>query len=336
MGEDYEDEKERALKRYREIISTLPKQQGWSASEKVYQYEGFWIPLEASIEAIMWTQQYFKPRREEVLLATLPKSGTTWFKPLLFSIMNRTHYDDLATQTHPVLTTPPHDLVPSLEGYLHRNIRFPVPNNPDDDDPQLFHTHIPFTSFSQPMIDSQCRIVYVCRNPKDVLVSLFYFLQKLRNKNLPPISLEMFFERFCEGTCSCGPFWNHVLGFWKASLEWPERVMFVKYEDMKKDPSFHLKRLAEFVGYPFSVEEEKQGVVDGILEMCSFENLRNLKTNKRGAAALGIISIENHTFFRKGEVGDWKRHLTAEMAERLDKIVEQKLTGSGLTFLDSL
>ena len=78
----------------------------------------------------------------------------------------------------------------------------------------------------------------------------------MRDKKLMwDISFEKFFERFCEGTCSYGP-----LGFWKASLEWPERVMFVRYEDMKKDPSFHLKRLAGFMGYPFYVEEEREGV----------------------------------------------------------------------------
>ena len=127
-------------------------------------------------------------------------------------------------------------------------------------------------------------------------------------KILWEISFEKFFKRFCEGTCSYGPFWNHVLGFWKASLEWPERVMLVRYEDMKKDPSFHLKMLAGFMGYPFSVEEERERVVNEILELCSFENLRNLKTNKRGGVSAAGISMENHTFFRKGGVGDWKRH----------------------------
>ena len=88
VGEDHEEDKEIALKRYREIISTLPKERGWRDSEKLYQYEGFWMPFEAALGGIMWTQQHFKPRREDDLLVTLPKSGTTWFKPLMFYIMN--------------------------------------------------------------------------------------------------------------------------------------------------------------------------------------------------------------------------------------------------------
>ncbi|CBI15343.3 unnamed protein product, partial [Vitis vinifera] len=191
----------------------------------------------------------------------------------------------------------------------------PFPNPDTFYPPQLFQTHIPFSSLSQYVMESQCRIVYICRNPKDVFKA---------------------FELFCKGVSLYGPFWDHVLGYWKASLEVPDRVLFLKYEDMKRDSSFHLKRLAEFMGYPFSVEEEKQGVAHDILELCSFENLRNLKVNKTGKIITSNNNqLENHRFFRKGEVGDWKRHLTAEMEDGLNKLIEQKLAGSGLAFRDS-
>ena len=49
---------------------------------------------------------------------------------------------------------------------------------------------------------------------------------------------------------------------------------------MKRESLFHLKRLVELMGCPFSAKEEKQGLVNEILEMCSFENLRNLEVNK--------------------------------------------------------
>ncbi|KAJ9677223.1 hypothetical protein PVL29_022300 [Vitis rotundifolia] len=325
-----EDDKEKARKRNNEIISGLGKEEGWM-EEYTYEYQGFWYPSATILEGVMWVQQNFKPRHEDILLVTLPKSGTTWFKPLMFAVMNRTHFD---LSTHPLLTTSPHDLVPFLELYLHHKIPFP---NPDTFyPPQLFQTHIPFTSLSQYVMESQCRIVYICRNPKDVFVSTFYFLEKVRDKKLTPLSLEKALELFCKGLSLYGPFWDHVLGYWKASLEVPDRVLFLKYEDMKRDSSFHLKRLAEFMGYPFSVEEEKQGVAHDILELCSFENLRNLKVNKTGNIITSNNNqVENHRFFRKGEVGDWKRHLTAEMEDGLNKLIEQKLAGSGLAFRDS-
>ncbi|MBA0761047.1 hypothetical protein Gotri_023747 [Gossypium trilobum] len=41
---------------------------------------------------------------------------------------------------------------------------------------------------------SACRSVYICRDPKDVFVSKWHFTNKLRPKELPPLSLE---ETFC-------------------------------------------------------------------------------------------------------------------------------------------
>ncbi|KAG8381917.1 hypothetical protein BUALT_Bualt05G0022600 [Buddleja alternifolia] len=87
--------------------------------------------------------------------------------------------------------------------------------------------------------------------------------------------------------------------------------------------------IAEFIDFPFSLEEEEQGVIKQISEFCSFENLSNLEVNK----TWNFLSVvENSSIFRKGEVGDSKNYLTPVMAERIEKIIESKLEGSGLTF----
>ncbi|KAJ0905736.1 putative quercetin-3-sulfate 4'-sulfotransferase [Helianthus annuus] len=114
------------------------------------------------------------------------------------------------------------------------------------------------------------------------------------------------FEEFCHGISNYGPYWDHILGYWKASLERPERILILKYDDLKREPTSNVKRLAEFIGYPFSVNEEKAGVVDDIIKLCSFENLSNLEVNKTGKREGG--SLENRLYFRKAEDGDWKNY----------------------------
>ena len=163
-----------------------------------------------------------------------------------------------------------------------------------------------------------------------MFVSTFLFLSRW-NISVP---LEEALELFCKGVSVYGPFWDHVLGLWKASLDSPERILFMKYEDMSSDTISQVKKLAEFMGYPFSSEEESRGLVHEIVELCSFEKLRNLEANKTGAITVGGVSTGKDTFFRKGEVGDWKNHLTGEMADRIDRLIEEKLSGSGLTFSD--
>ncbi|XWS64910.1 hypothetical protein CRYUN_Cryun05aG0044700 [Craigia yunnanensis] len=84
-----------------------------------------------------------------------------------------------------------------------------------------------------------------------------------------------------------------------------------------------------FLGFPFSEEEKKQGVVEEIAKMCSFRNLKELDVNKNGIHVYGIL---HKTFFRKAEVGDWSNYLTPAIVERLEKLIQENLDKSGLTF----
>lgn len=165
---------------------------------------------------------------------------------------------------------------------------------------------------------------------KDAFVSSYLFHKKLWTEEGVEIRpIEEVFELFCEGKCITGPYWDHVLGYWKASLERPDKVLFLKYEDLRENGAFYVKKMAEFMGYPFSSEEEEAGEVEKIVKLCSFENLSNLEVNKTGVSTYPFQHQNNH-YFRKGKVGDWKNYLTPEMAARLDHIVEQKLEMYGL------
>lgn len=141
------------------------------------------------------------------------------------------------------------------------------------------------------------------------------------------LSLEALFESLCSGVNLCGPLWENVLGYWRGSLEDPKHVLFLRYEELKTEPRVQIKRLAEFLDCPFTKEEEDSGGVDKILELCSLRNLSGLEINKTGSLSEGVSF---KSFFRKGEVGDWKSYMTPEMENKIDMIVEEKLQGSGL------
>lgn len=165
-------------------------------------------------------------------------------------------------------------------------------------------------------------MVYICRDAKDSLVSRWHIVCRSLNKEEDRTILESMFESFCSGVCLFGPFWDHILSYWKASLEKPKQVLFMRYDEIKTDPHGQLKKLAEFLGCPFSKEEEKNGSLNKILEMCSLPNLSSLEVNKTGKSINGI-EYKNH--FRKGIVGDWKNHLTPEMGSKIDMIMKEKL-----------
>lgn len=137
---------------------------------------------------------------------------------------------------------------------------------------------------------------------------------------------------FCEGVSNYGPFWEHVLSYWRASLESPEKILFLKYEEVKRQSEVVVRRLAAFMGIPFMAEEVEKGVVENIVKLCSFENLSNLEVNKKGVEKFGTVEVENREFFRKGEIGDWRNYLSDEMKQRIDGIIDEKFKGSGLIF----
>ncbi|OMO91322.1 hypothetical protein COLO4_18455 [Corchorus olitorius] len=99
-------------------------------------------------------------------------------------------------------------------------------------------------------------------------------------------SIEETFDKFYRGVNVCEPVWDHALGYWKPSLENPERVLFFKYEELKADPRNRLRRIADFIGCPTSMEEEMFDLVDEILELCSFDHLSNLEVNRTGIIGL--------------------------------------------------
>ncbi|KAI6697928.1 hypothetical protein NL676_018047 [Syzygium grande] len=279
-----------------------------------------------ALEGILACQRHFQARDTDVLLVTIPKSGTTWLKAILFALLNRAKYSGSGSQPqHPLLSQNPHDLVPFLDFELY--LEQDAPDLASLPPPRLFATHMPYQLLPQSVRDSKCKLVYLSRNPKDTFVSLWHFANNLKPKDEGEISLQESLDKFCRGVNTYGPYWDHVLGYHKESSETPEKVLFLKYEDMKEDPCAQLRRLAGFLGCPFSEEELKEGTVDEIVRLCSFDSLSGLEVNKSGKMALGH---ENKSFFRRGEVGDWVNCLSVDMAQRIDRTMEEKLRGSGL------
>ncbi|CAA7025392.1 unnamed protein product [Microthlaspi erraticum] len=315
------------------LISSLPSSEKLYLGRTLSKYQGSWY-YGNFLQGVLNFQKGFKPEDTDVIVASFPKCGTLWLKALTVALFERSknRSSDDPMSHHPLLSNNPHNLVPVLEMNLYRDTQTPDLTKLSSSSPRLFSTHTPFHTLQEAVNDSPCKIVYICRDAKDSLVSRWHIVCRCLNKEEDKSILESMFESFCTGVFLFGPYWDHILSYWKASLENPKQVLFMKYDEVKTDPHGQLKKLAEFLGCPFSEEEEKNGSLDEILEMCSLRNLGSLEVNKTGKS---INGIDYKIHFRKGIVGDWKNHLTPEMGNKIDMIMEEKLKGSGLKFLSS-
>ncbi|KAI3678181.1 hypothetical protein L6452_37465 [Arctium lappa] len=263
----------------------------------MYKYLGFWN-IKSLHEGTILARKSFKAKPSDVLISSCPKTDTTWLKTLAFAIVTRDKFDGSTTQ---LLTTLPHECIPLLEHDLEK-----VEDNHNNAGLfPLVATHLPYTSLPESLVASDCKIVYIYRDVKDVIVSHYCFLHEVVKLFVDDVPFE---------------YWDHIWGYWKASQERLGRILFLKYEDMKEDPTNDVKRLAEFIGYLFSIEEEKAGVVENIIKLCSFENMSNLEVNKSGThRPEEDVSIENRLYFKKAKDGDWENYFT-----------DEKLSGTGL------
>ncbi|RLM57937.1 cytosolic sulfotransferase 5-like [Panicum miliaceum] len=277
------------------LISALPTREGWW--EPFFLLQGFWLSPSIT-KSVMVLRDQFHPRHNDISLATYPKCGTTWLKALAFAITNGSDHP-VTGYCHPLLSHNPHDLMPKLER--------------------------PFQHLTRTL--TLGRVVHLCREPKDVLCVRMVPHQEGAPRLVHRV--DRAFEFFCEGFSFYGPIWEHYLGYWKQSKMEGEKGLFLNYDEMIAEPTRHVKMLAEFLRVPFT-DEESRGAVEEVVRLCSFQNLKSLPVNSQGVSKRN--GLENSSFFRTGKVGDWTNHMTVEMAQKLDCIIEEKLRGSGLTF----
>ena len=83
-----------------------------------------------------------------------------------------------------------------------------------------------------------------------------------------------------------------------------------------------MKTIAEFVEKPLTEE-----VIQRIAHQCSFREMA-----KNPASYQVFPGNDDVRFLRKGEVGDWKNHLTPEMNEKFETEFIAKIREHGLEF----
>ncbi|CAH2075756.1 unnamed protein product [Thlaspi arvense] len=222
--------------------------------------QGYWIP-----------SKHLKAQDSHIILSTFPKSGTTWIK----------------TRCHSPSPCNPHNLVPFFDIQIYGDGN-ENPNLENLPNPHTFATHLLFSLLPPSITYSNSRIMYICQNPSNELISCWYFFTNLCPKHNESNSIEELVKMFQEGTCGYGPFWDHVLEYWNKSLEKKDMILLLNYEDLKEDIISQSIKLSDFLGSPFSEKERKRGVIEDISRLCSFRNLIELEVNKIEDPVQGI------------------------------------------------
>ncbi|KAM4834009.1 sulfotransferase 2B1-like [Thomomys bottae] len=255
----------------------------------------------------------FQFQDTDVLLVTFPKSGTTWVQQVLSLIF-------CEGQLWPILHLPTWSRAPWVEQVSFSRLLSQL----DPARPRLLTTHLHATALAPALMKSKARVVYVARNPKDVLVS-FYHFHRVANFLPDPGSFDDFLDEFLKGTGFFGSWFEHVKGWLR--LQQDLTMLPITYEELYQDPRGTIQKLGSFLQHPVGPAEEEL-----ILEHSSFSFMSQSSVANYSLVSTHIIDQSRGKFLRKGVVGDWREHFTPEQNEKFNAVYQTKMKDSGLEF----
>jgi hypothetical protein len=162
-------------------------------------------------------------------------------------------------------------------------------------DPRFFSTHTPY----DPVFS---RVLYVMRDPRDVMVSYWYHTRFIRP------SFDLSLEDFILSDDQWPNLWHEHVREWVLNKR--ERVFVVKYEDLMADTISVTKKMLEFINYPFDEQ-----VVLHAVEMSKFGKMKSLE-EKYGS---GRLEESLKGFVRKGKSGSWRDEINPNALALLEQ-----------------
>lgn len=294
-------------------------------SESVYHYvDGLYVNHLFTDRTVRSAFSY-QPRPGDVFIVTYPKCGTTWMQFIVYCI-----YNDGET---------PADLVelmkrtPFLEMF-GAEIAEKMPR------PGAIKTHLPYRL--QPK-SPDARYIYVARNPYDCCVSLYHHTRLFPIYDFEDGTFDEFFEMFLRGEVDFGDYFEHLMSWYEHRND--ENVLFLTYEDLKRDPKKGILSVARFLGEEYENKLLRNPeALQKVLNATSTESMKKFNAEYRKLdTAMNALQGEEGgpngeqeysdrlksllakpitgDFVRKGVVGDWKNHFSEEQIRRMKEAI---------------
>ena len=238
--------------------------------------------------------------RNDVFVASYPRSGSTWLRFMLFEILTQkdAEFDDV------------NRYIPDVGG--QRDAVALLPNQG-----RLIKTEEAFRPDYR-------RAIYLVRDGRDVALSEYAY-QKAQG--WIDCSFDDYLKMFVNGNASAYGSWEeHARSWIESPLNAGGDLMLVSYRELKQKSEPTLTRIAEFL----KVRVPAQVIQNAIQN----NNLQNMRKKEDRAPQIGYDPrtksiAEEKRFVRSGAVGGWRERLTPAQAEYLQRNTGKMLVRLG-------
>jgi hypothetical protein len=227
---------------------------------------------------------------DDIVLVSYPKSGNTWSRFLVANLI----YPDVEVSFANINRLVADPALASKRFLKH------LPR------PRILKSHEPFDVRFP-------KVVYIVRDPRDVVVSEYFFSIKKRRLD-PGIRLQEYVERFIAGKTGSYGSWGENVASWIATRYGNPSFLLIRYEDLLRETVHEMSRIAAFVGLESSRER-----LESVVSRCSADRMRRLETVQADLWSGTKNTRKEIPFVRSATSGGWKESLPAESALRIEQ-----------------
>ena len=229
-------------------------------------------------------------RSNDSFLVSYPKSGNTWVRFLIANLVYPEAPVDFANINI---------LVPDPEALSKRRME-ELPSPRIIKSHECFHPGYP-------------RIIYVVRDPRDVVVSQFHFHRK-RKVIGDDYPLEKFVRRFVDGeTTPTYGSWGENVGSWLAARCGRPGFLLVRYEDLVTQIEREMTRITDFL----NIDAPPQRITQAI-ERSSADQMRKLEKAAADKWSTTKETRQDIAFVRSAKSSEWRSNLPASSVEEIE------------------
>jgi hypothetical protein len=226
---------------------------------------------------------------DDIFLVSYPKSGNTWTRFLIANLAYPEKNPDF---------TNINQLVPDPEALSKRHLAT-LPR------PRILKTH----QYYHPLYQN---ILFIVRDPRDVAVSEYYFHRK-RRVYADDFPIEEHVKQFVSGKTTLYGSWGENLSSWLVTRAESERFLLLRYEDMIKNTSQELGKIAKFLGIGATPERLAFAV-----ERSSADNMRKLEKEQALAWSSTRETRQDIPFVRAAKAEGWRKELPESSVELIE------------------